>query len=311
MRNAAQEAVFETCRTRVNETLHEILETFPIADSRLRQAMAHALFPGGKRIRPLLVYLTGALFDTPPGTLDTIAAAIELVHTYSLVHDDLPAMDNDDLRRGLPTCHRAFDEATAILAGDALQSLGIEVLTTRLVDCLPAEATLNIVGILLHASGAAGMVSGQSLDLTVLQQPDVPEIELRRIHSLKTGRLIEACVRMVLTAGEVDSKAAQPLLHFATDTGIAFQIQDDYLDRYSACETLGKGQASDAVNAKTTFASLYERDALIALLEAQFAKALQHLTPFGARADGLRALVQVLMARTHHTESASCNSSNT
>lgn len=311
MRNVAEDAVFDTWRTRVNETLTDILETFPIADNRLRQAMAHALFPGGKRIRPLLVYFTGALFDIPLRPLDTIAAAIELVHTYSLVHDDLPAMDNDDLRRGLPTCHRAFDEATAILAGDALQSLGIEVLTTRLADCLTAKTTLTIAGILLHASGAAGMVSGQSLDLTVLQQPNVPEIELRRIHGLKTGRLIEACVRMALAAGEVDGENAQHLLHFAKDTGIAFQIQDDYLDRYSARETLGKGQASDAVNAKTTFASLYERDSLAALLDAQFAKALQHLAPFGARADGLRTLVQALMARTHHTESASCNSSNT
>lgn len=274
--------------------LQTILAETNIPAPRIKQALTYVLFPGGKRLRPQLVYLCGRIIDAKPSHLDAIAVAIELMHCYSLVHDDLPAMDNDDMRRGKPSCHRAFDEATAILTGDSLQVLSIEVLITYLTQHLPHEKISAIVLELVQASGASGMVSGQSLDLSELSHDEVSETTLREIHLLKTGKLISACINMVLLTCTVNTMEAQSLRQFASEFGLAFQMRDDYLDQYG---TLGKNRASDKANKKNTFASLYDQTHLADLISRHYQQALKALTPFGARAETLSQLVQSLLTR--------------
>lgn len=197
-----------------------------------------------------MVYLTGNILDLDLKILDVIAAAIELTHCYSLIHDDLPAMDNDDLRRGKPSCHKAFDEATAILVGDGMQALAIEVLLTHLSPLLPPQQVIAITLELVKASGISGMVSGQSLDLSELAKSSTGEEQLREIHYLKTGRLILACIEMVLNAHSAPEAYKAALRTYASHLGLVFQMQDDYLDRYAPAEFLGKGRSSDLANEK-------------------------------------------------------------
>lgn len=279
--------------------LEHILHETIIPAQRLRQAMHYALFPGGKRIRPVLVYSTGALLGVSEHILDVIAASIELTHCYSLIHDDLPAMDDDDFRRGKPSCHKAFDEATAILVGDGMQVLAIDVLLGKLPPQLAPSQVINITQILLQASGVAGMVSGQSLDLSELSRTDITQDELKQIHHLKTGRLILACIEMVLAA----SPKTQPHEHDALITygkhlGLVFQMQDDYLDCYAATQTLGKNRPSDAANEKTTFASLMSQAQLKEEIEHQYHIAFDAINAFGARASQLIELTQLVKLRS-------------
>lgn len=277
--------------------LQGILQNTEIPAARIRDAIRYSLFPGGKRIRPVLVYLTGELLDAEIDCLDTIAAAIELIHCYSLVHDDLPAMDNDDFRRGKPSCHRAFDEATAILAGDGMQALAIEILLSRLPAFLTAEKVVAVTRELASASGPSGMVSGQSLDLSELCNPGLDESALKTIHSLKTGKLILACIAMVLAACNPSDEVKNALQNYAQHLGLVFQMQDDYLDKYGPVTLLGKGRASDSANEKVTFASLYTQTDLQQLITDHFQLAKESLSLFQNRAADLLALTSQLQQR--------------
>lgn len=285
---------------RHEHVLQKIIETTDIPAARIREAISYVLFPGGKRLRPLLVYLCGELTDVRQESLDSIAAAIEFTHCYSLVHDDLPAMDNDDLRRGKPSCHKAFDEATAILVGDAMQILAVDILLEYLPHTLSAEQVINVTRELVQASGPAGMISGQSLDLSELAKPAISEAALRNIHLLKTGRLISACVKMVIRAGNPSPAEAKALEQFAYHLGLVFQMQDDYLDKYNDA-TLGKGRASDEANQKTTFATLYEKKELLQLIIEHFQEAQEALSVFGERASILKDFIYQLQRRSEDT----------
>lgn len=267
---------------------------------QIRNAINYALFPGGKRLRPLLVYLTGELLGINLNTLDVIAAAVELTHCYSLIHDDLPAMDNDDLRRGKPSCHRAFDEATAILVGDGMQVLALELLLTELSPLLKSRHIVAIARELTKASGISGMVSGQSLDLSELSGVLINEAALREIHQLKTEKLISSCFNMVLAALDPapSLEIAQALNTYASHIGLVFQIQDDYLDYYAAEDTLGKGRSSDRANEKTTFATLFSKEQLEEQIAHHYQIAFASLALFGANARNLIDLTQQLQERS-------------
>ena len=283
---------------RLEQNLQEVIQTTSIPAKRIQEAMLYALFPGGKRLRPRLVYLSGELLDIPNKTLDSIAVAIELIHAYSLVHDDLPAMDNDDMRRGKPSCHRAFDEATAILVGDGLQALAIDVLLTQLPQSLSTPKILTVTHELIKACGPAGMVSGQSLDLSELSNQLVTEATLSQIHDLKTSQLMIACINMVLAASDPSPEAVRALRAFAMHFGLAFQMQDDYLDAYGPTEGLGKNRASDRENNKSTFASCYTEKALRQIIQTHFDKTEKALDIFNHRAAPLRHLLHELLKRS-------------
>lgn len=284
--------------THHESVLNSLLEKSVIPASRIKDAIAYTLFPSGKRLRPILVYLCGTILDINQHSLDMIAASVELTHCYSLVHDDLPAMDNDDFRRGKPSCHRAFDEATAILVGDGMQALAIDILLSNLPHSLSMEQVIKVTHELVKASGPAGMVSGQSLDLSELANPSVSEEQLREIHMLKTGKLILACINMVIAAGNPTPVAANALQQFAMHLGLVFQMQDDYLDKYGNGDLLGKGRASDVANQKTTFATLYNQDELSQLINQYFQHAKESLIPVIERSGDLCEFLEYLHQRT-------------
>lgn len=285
---------------RHEKTLENLIKTVPIPAQRIQSAIHYSLFPGGKRIRPMLVYLTGELINVPIQVLDVIAAAIELTHCYSLIHDDLPAMDNDDLRRGKPSCHKAYDEATAILAGDGLQALAIELLLTQLPQFLEASLIITVAKELVSACGVSGMVSGQSLDLSELAQAPVTVDHLKHIHHLKTGQLILACVKMVLAAQQTKEQIlATALKTYAQHTGLVFQIQDDYLDHYAPRDCLGKGRSSDLVNEKTTFASLFSKEQLEQEISLHYQLAIEALSPMGDKACSLIEFTRNMQNRSN------------
>lgn len=223
----------------------------PAAEPRLHDAMQYVLLNGGKRVRPFLVYATGTMLGIPVDELDYPAAAVECIHAYSLVHDDLPAMDDDNLRRGQPTCHIEFDEATAILTGDALQALAFELLTEPAAG--PAARQGRMVRILSQAAGARGMCGGQALDIAATGQA-VSASRLQQIHSLKTGALIEAAVGLGMAGNtQLSAPEQEQLQQWARLTGLAFQVQDDILDEVSDTATLGKTQGKDVAEAKATY----------------------------------------------------------
>ncbi|KTD15156.1 geranyltranstransferase [Legionella gratiana] len=284
---------------RHEEFLKQIIVQSPVPAGTIRAAIDYSLFPGGKRIRPILVYLTGSLLDLDLKILDAIAAAVELTHCYSLIHDDLPAMDNDDLRRGKPSCHKAFDEATAILAGDGMQALAIEVLLTHLPHLVQPEQVISITQELVTAIGINGMVSGQSLDLSELAKSAIDDEQLKEIHYLKTGRLILACIEMVLKAQATSDTYQAALRSYANHIGLVFQMQDDYLDYYAPAEFLGKGRSSDLANKKTTFATLYTKDKLEIEISKHYQIALDALNLFGQKARVLIDLTKDLQERSN------------
>jgi geranylgeranyl pyrophosphate synthase len=242
---------------------HKLISSLPAVETvpqRLHQAMHYASTNGGKRIRPLLVYATGHALQISIERVDAAATALEFIHAYSLIHDDLPAMDNDDLRRGKPTCHIQFDEATAILAGDALQTLAFEVLTNS-SEQIPIENRLTMIKTLALASGSAGMAGGQAIDLAAVGQT-LSLGELEQMHLNKTGALIRAGVKLAALCndGENDSIIAH-LDDFAKNMGLAFQIRDDILDVEGETATLGKTQGADTALNKPTYPSLLGMDA--------------------------------------------------
>lgn len=243
----------------------------------LIDAMQYAVLLGGKRVRPFLVYAVGNMLDAADADLDAPAAAIECIHAYSLVHDDLPAMDDDALRRGKATCHIAFDEATAILAGDALQAFAFELLAGHEFAQVSAAQQLAMVRSLAAASGQAGMCGGQALDLAATEA-HIDRAQLETIHRYKTGALIEAAVELgILCAPSASADTREALLTWAQIIGLAFQVQDDILDEIGETETLGKPQGSDRAQHKSTYPALMGMAQAQALLRQLHEKALQGL----------------------------------
>ena len=282
-------------RERVDATLDRALPAETISPQRLHTAMRHAVLDGGKRMRPLLVYATGTAFGCDEAMLDAPAAAVELIHAYSLVHDDLPSMDDDALRRGKPTVHVAFDEATAILAGDALQSLAFSILADTPV---PAARCVALLKTLADAAGAAGMCGGQALDLAATGQGAHVDVDaLQRLHALKTGALLRAAVRMGAIAADVDASTRERLDVFADALGLAFQIQDDLLDIEGDSATLGKTAGKDIAQAKATFPALLGIAASRARLEQLALTMTEALAPFGGRTEALADLGQQAIQR--------------
>jgi len=286
---------FDAWRARADAALEAALPQPQTQPQRLHAAMRHAALSGGKRMRPLLVYASGAVFDADEKALDAPAVAVELIHAYSLVHDDLPSMDDDALRRGQPTAHIAFDEASAILAGDALQSLAFEVLAGTRVNDATRVALLRALAL---AAGSAGMCGGQALDLAATGSGAVLSIDdMQRLHEMKTGALIRAAVRMGGLCGGGDGPSRRALDRYADALGLAFQIRDDLLDIEGDSATLGKTAGKDAAQAKATFPSVIGIDASRARLRELGAEMADALAPFGEHADALGALARMAVER--------------
>ena len=291
--------LMERYRTRVDDVLHKTLPNQNLIPKQLHAAMRYSTLNGGKRIRPFLVYATGEALSADPVHLDGPAAAIELIHAYSLVHDDLPAMDNDNLRRGKPTCHIAFDEATAVLAGDALQSLAFQVIAREPADAtpLPTQARLKMVEQLAGASGSRGMAGGQAIDLAAVGQTlDLPALENMHIH--KTGALIRASVAMgALCAPQLTPTILERLDHYAKCIGLAFQIQDDILDVETDTATLGKPQGADQALNKPTYPALLGLEGARERAQALSREAIDSLADLDASADPLRWMADYIVSR--------------
>lgn len=282
---------------RVEQHLQQVLSQQPATDSRLMQAMSYSLLLGGKRVRPFLVYSCGTMLGASLHDLDGPAAAIEALHSYSLIHDDLPAMDNDDLRRGKPTCHKAFDEATAILSGDALQTLAFEVLSSHPYQQVKADTILQMIQRLTSASGYAGMCGGQAIDLAQTNQSTTLE-QLERMHRLKTGALIECAVQLAwLCSPSADTRECDNLLRYARALGLAFQVQDDILDIESDTVTLGKPQGSDTKANKSTYPALLGLENAKTKAQQLYQEALNALADLPYNTDELRAFAQYIIER--------------
>ena len=290
MPEPALQARLDAWRARVDAALARALPDPASSPKRLHAAMRHAVLLGGKRMRPLLVYAAGTAFGANEDALDAPAVAVELVHAYSLVHDDLPAMDDDALRRGQPTVHVAFDEATAILAGDALQSQAF----VALANCaLPDAARAALCAEL--ASAAAGMCAGQALDIDATGQAAAFDIaSLERLHALKTGALLRASLRMGAIAAGADAAA---LDRFADALGLAFQVRDDLLDVEGESATLGKTAGKDAAQAKPTFPALIGIEASRARLGALAGDMREALSTLAADTSALAALGRMAIER--------------
>jgi farnesyl diphosphate synthase len=281
-------------QARVDSALDLLLPPLAHAPERLHAAMRYSVLGPGKRIRPALVYAAAAALGTTPALVDGAACAVELIHAYSLVHDDLPAMDDDDLRRGRATCHKAFDEATAILVGDSLQALAFEVLSRNAPA--DAETRLRLVQVLAHASGTFGMAGGQALDLIATgQQLDIGALE--RVHHRKTGALIRASVVMGAVCGQADATVLAALHEFGTQLGLAFQIQDDLLDVEGDPQLLGKATGADHARAKCTYPAIVGVAAARARMHGLHQGALDSLRVLGASAAPLTALCDWLVLR--------------
>jgi len=284
-------------RTRVEAALERHLPDPSTLPRRLHEAMRYSVLGGGKRVRAVLVYATGRALGIEPERLDTPACALELIHAYSLVHDDLPAMDDDDLRRGRPACHKAFDEATAILAGDALQSLAFKVLTTD--DGLPERARVQMVGVLACASGSRGMAGGQALDLEA-EGRELDLVQLENIHIHKTGALIRSAVMLAsMCADDPAPKLARSLAHYGACIGLAFQIRDDILDVDGDPSVLGKTRGKDATQDKVTYPALLGLAGAREKAQQLHAEAVEQLSSLDHRADALRHLADYIVGRAY------------
>jgi len=290
-------AQLDQWRARMEDALSRRLPPPGRLPQRLHEAMRYSVLGGGKRVRPILLLATARALGLAEEQVEAAACALELVHVYSLVHDDLPAMDDDDLRRGRPTCHKAFDEATALLVGDALQSLAFELLARD--PALPDAPAVRVrlVGLLAEAIGSLGMAGGQAIDLeSEGRSLSIEQVE--QLHSLKTGALIRASVMMgAACVPALDARLERALAGFAAPIGLAFQIQDDLLDELSDTATLGKVAGADRERGKSTHPAILgiagSQERVRTLSEA----ALKSLEPLGAKADALRAVADWLLAR--------------
>jgi geranylgeranyl pyrophosphate synthase len=284
-------------RSRIETVLDRCLALPDCGTDRLREAMRYSTLAGGKRLRPTLVYLTGESLGAPLAELDAAAASVELIHVYSLVHDDLPAMDDDDLRRGRPTCHRAFDEATAILVGDALQALAFTVLADEASGHQEASTRLAMIRILAQAVGTSGMAGGQAVDLAAVgQNLSVDAIE--NMHRRKTGALIEGSVLLgALAAGVTDGPRLEGLRRFGAHIGLAFQIQDDILDVEGDPSLLGKTTGADAAHNKPTYPSTAGLAAARNRARQLRDDAIAALEPIGTSGAALAELAHFVVSR--------------
>jgi len=281
----------------VEAALDAWLPSADIQPEHLHEAMRYSVLSDGKRIRPVLVYAAGKVFGVNRNALDAPACAVEMIHAYSLIHDDLPAMDDDDLRRGRPTCHRAYDEATAILAGDSLQALAFHVLAHDSNMIIDAEQKIQMIDILAHASGSRGMAGGQAIDLAAVGKTlNITELENMHIH--KTGALIRASVELgALSQPDVDAGSFEKVSHYAKCIGLAFQVQDDILDIESDTETLGKPQGSDLQRNKPTYPNLLGLDGAKDVAKQLHEEAISSLSMFDESADPLRWIADYIVQR--------------
>jgi geranylgeranyl pyrophosphate synthase len=285
------------CQERIETMLGTQLPADQDSPQRLHQAMRYSALQGGKRVRPMLVYASGHAAGSADELLDSPACAVELIHVYSLIHDDLPAMDNDDLRRGRPTCHKAFDEATAILAGDALQPLAFQILSEDRL--LAVDTRLQMLQTLTRASGSQGMAGGQAIDLES-ESKELSLAELENMHARKTGALILASIRMGAQSNpELDAAQLAALESYGRHIGLAFQIQDDILDEIGETEKLGKPQGSDRSRNKSTFISLCGIDESRQRARELLQQSLDALSLFDERADHLRNLARYIIQREY------------
>jgi geranylgeranyl pyrophosphate synthase len=284
-------------QTRMEQALANRLPRADQVPTRLHEAMRYSVLGGGKRIRPALVFATGRTLGLAEDQVEAAACAIELVHVYSLVHDDLPAMDDDDLRRGRPTCHKAYDEATAVLVGDALQPLAFQLLARD--PKLPADPAirLKLIDLLAEASGTFGMAGGQAIDLSV-QGHTIGIAEVEQMHARKTGALIRVSVMMAAACvPALSATLSEHLARFATAIGLAFQIQDDLLDVLGDASTLGKATGADSARAKPTYPAVIGVAASQQRMHQLHAEAQSALAPFGTHAEPLRLLASWLLKR--------------
>jgi farnesyl diphosphate synthase len=286
---------FHSARTEL--ALDALLDSAQTTPARLHEAMRYAAQGGGKRIRPLLVYAAGQLGNdssaTKPIALDAAAVAIECIHAYSLVHDDMPCMDDDDLRRGRPTVHKAYDEATALLVGDALQTCAFEILAN--VQC-DADVRLAMISALAAASGSRGMAGGQAIDLeSVGKKLDLAG--LKQMHAMKTGALLSCAVQLGGIAAQLDAKQMANLQDYSQALGLAFQIVDDVLDATADSQTLGKTAGKDAINDKPTYVTLMGLDYAQKTAKELQETAIASLEGFGSRAQALKDLAFLVVNR--------------
>lgn len=289
----------QNIRQDIDSHLENLIQSLPDYAPKLKEAMLYALTCGGKRMRPLLVHLVGEMLDTPFSDRQTISTAIECIHSYSLVHDDLPAMDDDDLRRGQPTCHIAFDEATAMLTGDALQTLAFTVLAEHTLSDYAHLQRAKMIGVLANASGYRGMCGGQAIDLDSTGKTVSLEA-LQQLHRLKTGALLRACVEITCIASDkLTPSQQQQLLTFAKCIGLAFQVKDDILDVTATTETLGKPKGSDEALGKSTFPSLLGLAGAQAELTKLHQESLQALQGLPYNTENLIAFADLMVNRSY------------
>ena len=289
----------EKVQSRINALLAGHITRLDDHAPTLKKAMEYALLMGGKRMRPLLAYATADMLGVSQSDTDPIAVAIECIHAYSLVHDDLPAMDDDELRRGHPTCHIAFDEATAILAGDALQTLAFEVLASEPLSPQAQSNRIELVRQLSFASGYGGMCGGQAMDLAATNNT-IEQSALEILHRKKTGALLKAAITMPMAlASDVDLEHQNALVQYAESVGLAFQVQDDILDVISDSQTLGKPQGSDAAQNKSTYPALMGLEGAKAYLNDLHQLALQALRTLPYNTQVLQSLADYNVQRNH------------
>jgi len=287
----------EAYQKRVDVALDKYLPTEDPPEHNLAEAIRYSVIGGGKRIRPAMVYAAGEAMGVSTDLLDIPACAVEMIHAYSLIHDDLPAMDDDDLRRGRPTCHKAFDEATAMLAGDALQALAYEILAKDDHKELTPEHRIEMLSLLTEASGAHGMAGGQAVDLASVGKQLTLE-QLEHMHQLKTGALIRASILLGgMCKQDVREDEIKMLSDYALCIGLSFQIQDDILDVVSDTETLGKPQGSDQEQKKPTFPAIIGLEESRRRAIQQHELALKILEPLDEKADSLRQLSAYIVER--------------
>jgi len=295
--NTALKALLKDYQARTESALQRWLPSVDIVPVKLHEAMRYSSLDGGKRVRPFLVYATGKALGADLSALDAPACAVELIHAYSLVHDDLPAMDDDELRRGKATTHIEYGEAIAILTGDAQQSLAFHILANDKNMSASAENRLKMIDTLAIASGSRGMCGGQAIDLAAVGQTlDLPALENMHIH--KTGALIRASVSLgALSAANVSDAHLKSLDHYAKCIGLAFQIQDDILDVEADTEALGKPQGSDQAANKPTYPALLGLEGAKERAQALFQEAIESLSDLGEAADPLRWIAQYIISR--------------
>ena len=297
MKNESLQAFFSHYQQRVNHLLSALLPDSE--QGSLQKAMRYATLNGGKRIRPILAYATAEVLNAPETHVDRIACALELIHAYSLVHDDLPAMDDDDLRRGNPTCHIKFGDAEAILAGDALQALAFEHLAESAYPAISASEQLQIIRQLAIASGKQGMVAGQSLDLAS-EGKQISLTELEQIHYAKTGALLEASVTLAAQAcGYKDNQGLKQLDIYAQNLGLSFQVQDDILDVTGETHVIGKQAGADQNVNKATYPAILGLEGAQLMAETLHKNAIQALDGFGKKANTLRDIAHFVVSRQY------------